>query len=1015
MFRPLVLLPLCVAPSLQAQLLITEINSNGTPADFWELTNFGASAVNLGGYVWDDDSANPTDPAAVTIPAGTTIAAGESIVFPVGTTAASFRSAWNLPGTVQVIAGGPGLGGDDRITLFASAASSTPVVQLGYAAGGFTRSTNSPALGGHAGASAGGSATQSLIWDPNYGTASPRYTFATGANFGSSAAVGGTATGSPGKVGSPASNSPPAFVGPARAFWSQGKSLAFSTFRATASDGDAGQTVTLSVLSKPAWLTLTAAGAGSYKLGGTPGLGEVGDHTFTLRATDNAPVPAVVEKTFTLTVFPVSSPVILNEYNAVGGADSLATGPDTFFGSVPGNGGDWIELAVTGAGNATATVDLRGWKVQVTAEGVTRTLVLSQDPYWASVLPGTLLTFTGENTAGGGLDTRIHRTSLRNSAGYVWTNIWVRDPIFIDQAASDLSAGFQVDNNDTWITLRNAANAVVYGPAGEGIASSDEDANDYPDTLIGLSSTEVLRLQQDPAPAVDPLFGKYNDGEESSFGAPNPWSSGTKLQSFAAYVAANSPPQITSTPVTTARGAYTATITATDPNGAAPTISASGLPSFLTLTPGAAGSATLAGNRALTLADAGVYPIRLQASDGTLATPQAFLLTVQNPSPAVILNEFNAVAADKYLNGGTATSDEDGGALSVDSHFGRVPGNGGRWLELAVTGAGTAGTVDLRGWKVEIGKGNGPAFTPVSTLVLSQDPAWTAVPAGTLLTFIERNTAQGGLDTGIARRNRRATLGDSWTNIWIGDPVYLTYTDAATHGYTVSGGVVSGIGIDSSFTQFRIRDAAGRIVFGPAGEGVAPLSGLSDTEVFELEGHASPAIRPDSLSTEGPGGYDDGASGSTFGWPNQWHTGEGGTLVSQDFTPYAISPFAAYLAGAGLSGASAQPAADPDGDGRDNLGEYAFGGNPALADGPAGALAATATTGTIRLTYDRRADDNSLIYAYQGSPDLVNWTARAATPVSSVAHPTLPGFERVTVEFARSGARDFVRAVATRP
>jgi hypothetical protein len=121
-----------------AQLVITEINSDGTPGDFWELTNFGASSVNIGSYKWDDESANPADPAAFTIPPGTTIAAGESIIFSVGIAPAAFRTAWGLAPTVQVITGGPGLGQNDRVWLFNAA--NAAVTNLGYAASVFTRS-----------------------------------------------------------------------------------------------------------------------------------------------------------------------------------------------------------------------------------------------------------------------------------------------------------------------------------------------------------------------------------------------------------------------------------------------------------------------------------------------------------------------------------------------------------------------------------------------------------------------------------------------------------------------------------------------------------------------------------------------------------------------------------------------------------------------------------------------------------------------------------------------------------
>jgi uncharacterized protein YjiK len=183
---------------LHAQLLVTEIQSDGL-SDFWELTNVGASAVDLSGYKWDDESRNPADGAAVTIPAGTMIASGESIIF-TATAATTFRTQWGLAGNVQVIVGGPGFGQGDGVALFDS--SNTELFFYSYASGGFTRSSGLVSSGGHAGISAGGVARQSAIWDPTFGTSTPRYTNATGSNFNTVSAPGNSSDkGSPGYSG----------------------------------------------------------------------------------------------------------------------------------------------------------------------------------------------------------------------------------------------------------------------------------------------------------------------------------------------------------------------------------------------------------------------------------------------------------------------------------------------------------------------------------------------------------------------------------------------------------------------------------------------------------------------------------------------------------------------------------------------------------------------------------------------------------------------------------------------
>lgn len=194
-------LPFSQAPfyTVGTQLIVTEVLSNAVSAgtdDYWELTNVGDTPVAIGNWKWDDESANPLDAAAVTIPAGTTIAAGESIIF-TPMTAAAFRAWWNLAPTVQVITGGPGLGQNDALNVFDSA--NAPVLSFSYGLNGFTRSNGSGSAGGHAGSSAGGTASQAAILDPTFGTLARRYTAATVGVFNAVAStISASDIGSPG-------------------------------------------------------------------------------------------------------------------------------------------------------------------------------------------------------------------------------------------------------------------------------------------------------------------------------------------------------------------------------------------------------------------------------------------------------------------------------------------------------------------------------------------------------------------------------------------------------------------------------------------------------------------------------------------------------------------------------------------------------------------------------------------------------------------------------------------------
>ena len=103
----------------------------------------------------------------------------------------------------------------------------------------------------------------------------------------------------------------------------------------------------------------------------------------------------------------------------------------------------------------------------------------------------------------------------------------------------------------------------------------------------------------------------------------------------------------------------------------------------------------------------------------------AFALAGSAAAAPLIVNEFNAVASDEYLNGGTATVDGEGNTtnLASDTYFGRVEGNGGDWIELVVV----ADHLDIRGWSLEICEG----ASCNDQLVFSNNSVWSDLRAGT--------------------------------------------------------------------------------------------------------------------------------------------------------------------------------------------------------------------------------------------------------------------------------------------
>jgi uncharacterized repeat protein (TIGR02059 family) len=198
-------------------VIITEVNSNASPADFFELYNHGSAPVVLDGWKWDDDSASFSDAAVASFPAGTTIEPGARLVVVASTTVSpdAFRSAWGLDSGVAVVAtGGPGLGSGDAIVVFNEAgkavtamnygtagklASDGSVIPVATASAGVTPA----AVASHAGAAFGGTATTSAVWD-GVSVESPSYRPAVVGQLGGFAQPAATANiGSPGRITAP--------------------------------------------------------------------------------------------------------------------------------------------------------------------------------------------------------------------------------------------------------------------------------------------------------------------------------------------------------------------------------------------------------------------------------------------------------------------------------------------------------------------------------------------------------------------------------------------------------------------------------------------------------------------------------------------------------------------------------------------------------------------------------------------------------------------------------------------
>jgi len=228
----------------------------------------------------------------------------------------------------------------------------------------------------------------------------------------------------------------------------------------------------------------------------------------------------------------------------------------------------------------------------------------------------------------------------------------------------------------------------------------------------------------------------------------------------------------------------------------------------------------------------------------------------------LFLNEYNGVKSENFLNGGTQAVDSSGGQ-AADTYFGRVQGNAGDWFELVIA----QDHLDMRGWRlrwleVEGGKSG--------EIVLTNAAFWSDLRAGTVLTFIERTSAEGGLDTDLSLD---FGAGDRWANINSRDTSLVAFTTSSGEGH-VSGNFTT----SNDKWCLQVRDSAGEVMVPWAGEG-SPWyyrGGVGSTEVCRLRESATPGVTPN-------GAYDDAALQSTFGSANTWTNCPSATVITQSF------------------------------------------------------------------------------------------------------------------------------------
>ncbi len=121
-------------------------------------------------------------------------------------------------------------------------------------------------------------------------------------------------------------------------------------------------------------------------------------------------------------------------------------------------------------------------------------------------------------------------------------------------------------------------------------------------------------------------------------------------------------------------------------------------------------------------------------------------------------------------------------------------------------------------------------------------------------------------------------------------------------------------------------------------------------------------------------------------------------LADNPYNQWLFGSFGSAVYDPGLESAEWGPDADPDGDGRSNREEYAFGTDPTQADSNDVQLQ-MAPNGDFIITYLRRSDDPAIEFKLQGSQNMAIWLDLYPFVVSETIQDTGHGLSLYSVRF----------------
>ncbi|MEM7094942.1 MAG: lamin tail domain-containing protein [Actinomycetota bacterium] len=232
----------------------------------------------------------------------------------------------------------------------------------------------------------------------------------------------------------------------------------------------------------------------------------IGEFEFTIDVSDGG-LSATQPVTFTIVEAPSSTtPLILNEYNAVAPERELTGGVDAAFGPVLGNGGDWYEFVVV-----EDLLDLRGWTLQFWDRDRNddileraAALTFADDFALAALAAGTIITISED---------RPDDLSFDPGSGD-WT-INLQASSQTPGAMFSIQESFNSTRDDQYVEIRDASGALRSPVVGETEA--------WDDAIGGVNGGEVMNLCIDPTSTTlaDPVEHYRDNSTESTYGAPN--------------------------------------------------------------------------------------------------------------------------------------------------------------------------------------------------------------------------------------------------------------------------------------------------------------------------------------------------------------------------------------------------------------------------------------------------------------------------------------------------------------